>query len=298
MTKPYRSIFMHPDWVQVSYMGWVDYWPHPNIRIMTRKVGPFGQIIALSDCDNLNILKSYWHELLVRIGPMNDFMFHDLTHNNEISDYLLSNGLEELNGSKRKLNIDTFLIDLSLDEVTLFANMMPDNRRLVKRAQQNGFTFHQIENADVFAFSAFTNAYDIMATRVGIDPLDIQLIKSILFSGSGKLFGVKKDDEWSCFAMTYEAGDMSIYYRGVSTGKRSDGAGQLIQWGVISALKFAGNRWYDLGDVPDTDSKNGIFLFKRGFGGEYFDLGLEYGRTGWIFSAAQKIKLIMANARK
>ena len=66
-------------------------------------------------------------------------------------------------------------------------------------------------------------------------------------------------------------------------------AGVLLQWGVMRALKAAGLRWYDMGGLPSLDSANGIYRFKKGFGGELVELGAEYGRSGALANLARKL---------
>ena len=66
---------------------------------------------------------------------------------------------------------------------------------------------------------------------------------------------------------------MAMYLYGVSSANNIDGAGQLLHWELIRALKDRGISRYDLGGVPSVDESDGIYQFKKGFGGQAWHSG-------------------------
>jgi lipid II:glycine glycyltransferase (peptidoglycan interpeptide bridge formation enzyme) len=83
---------------------------------------------------------------------------------------------------------------------------------------------------------------------------------------------------------------------GVSGNNRNDGSAQLLQWEVIQHLKKAGQHWYDFGGVPEVNEMNGIYRFKKSFGGEAVDLGAEYSYSSFFLQVVKflykKIRLL------
>ena len=54
------------------------------------------------------------------------------------------------------------------------------------------------------------------------------------------------------------------------------GASRFTHWETIKRLKATGFRWYDLGLVASRDRDDGIYWFKRSFGGTFVDFGREF----------------------
>ena len=111
-----------------------------------------------------------------------------------------------------------------------------------------------------------------------MNALDRAKTQQMFETGSLTLYRVLDRNELRMAATVYRAGDEGYWSTGVDGGKRQDGAGHLLQFEIMRDLRDRGFRWYDLGGVASTDESNGIFQFKRGFGGDFVSLGAEYGR--------------------
>ena len=98
--------------------------------------------------------------------------------------------------------------------------------------------------------------------------------------------------------LIYVCERQAYYMFGASAERFETGTGQLLQWEIMRFLKAQGVRWYDLGGVRTADPTNGIFLFKRGFGGELVHWGEQLVYQPPIHRALHVIRSNLPNIRK
>jgi lipid II:glycine glycyltransferase (peptidoglycan interpeptide bridge formation enzyme) len=108
--------------------------------------------------------------------------------------------------------------------------------------------------------------------------------------GDLTLFRVLAGNVARASAAVYRANDKAIWIIGVDGGKAKDGAGRILQFEIMRRLRSQNVRWYDLGGVASTDEGDGIYKFKKGFGGAFVSLGAEYFRRPPLVRALVRIR--------
>lgn len=280
----YRSIFLSRQWQHVRYLGWRECPGQPGIRVIERGFGPITRRLLLLDRSDYDR-----DALAAALGadrsPLRETFVHDFTGADAVRAHLSARGYAELGASRRLLNIATFVIDLGRSEAELKAALTSDARRKLRRAVESGMSFDAHAGSPE-EIEAFHRANAVLATARRFQPVARDLTSRMLSEGAARLFTVRLDGAPIAFLLIYLAEDSAIFLHGASTVK-DEGSGYLLQWGAILALQAAGVRWYDMGGLPAIDSANGIYRFKKAFGGELVRLGCEYGRVGSVARAAR-----------
>jgi hypothetical protein len=88
------------------------------------------------------------------------------------------------------------------------------------------------------------------------------------------------------YVHVYTAGRTAYFMSGVNLASTSDGSGKLIHWRAMQYLKSRGYEWYDLGGVRSQSESDGIYNFKRRFGGQFVSLGAEWRHATTITNCA------------
>lgn len=291
----YRSIFLSPDWMYARYLGWNDRSTDPNFRILEQRRGPLRRTLVISDVENAAALERCWPGG-ASVTPLSELCFHDLRGSDDIAEYLTARGFRELGAKERLLNIATLAIDLSPDEEALFAALSSDTRRKVRKAENAGLRFVADAHSDEAHVAAFIAAFNAMAAERALQPLRADTIAAMIAGGHARLFAVIGDDGPQTFLLSYEADATGFFLSGAAVGRQNDGAGHLLQWGTIRALKAAGHGWYDMGGLASTDEANGIYRFKKGFGGILVPLGREFGSSGAVVRGARRLSRLRKGA--
>ncbi len=285
----YRSIFLSPGWSYARYLGWRDESTDPDTRIFVQLRGPLRRTLVVSDVGSVAELERRWPGG-ASVSPMSELCFHDLRGSDEIAAWLSGKGFRELGAKERLLNIATLVIDLAPDEETLFAALSSDTRRKVRKAENAGLRFVADAHADTAHVATFIEAFNTMAGERALQPLWPATIAAMIAGGDARLFAVLGEDGApQTFLLSYETDGIGFFLSGAAAGRQNDGAGHLLQWGTIRALKASGHRWYDMGGLASTDESNGIYRFKKGFGGTLVPLGREFGRSGALVRAARGV---------
>lgn len=280
----YRSIFLEPGWQHQRYLGWCEAARDADGVVLERKHGPLVRRLVIAKAGAADLAGK-----AARLrGPFCETVIHDLAGSNANEITLARLGYRPLGKAQRLLNIATFVLDLAQDEAALLAAMSADTRRKLRKAETSGCRFEARSGQD--EARAFASAFNRMALERALAPIDGALVARMIADGAARLFHASSPGGYCGWLLAYLAGDKAIFLQGTATGKDNDGAGCLLQWGVMLALKRAGLRWYDMGGVAGADSSDGIFRFKKGFGGELFSLGAEWGRSGAVVRLARALK--------
>lgn len=281
----YRSIFMAPEWMHVRHLGWQDGWPDPRLRVMTQRRGGMRRALVVSELDDPAAIAPHWHRIHAA-SPFEEVRFHDLTGSPRVARWLEERGLTLLDARARMLNVATLVIDLAHDEPALLARLSSDTRRNIKRAQAAGLGV--IEAPD--RIEPFVASFNAMATERGLQLLEMGRVEAMVASGHSRLFATMVEGAPRSFLLSYETGDTALIATTATVGRERDGGGHLLHWHAMCAFRASGRRWCDMGGIVSSDARDGIFQFKRGFGGEIVDLGREYGRTGLAVHAARVLR--------
>lgn len=268
----YRSIHLEPDCVHSAYYGWIDEWPDPGFRVLSRRSGPLERRLIVSDLAEQARARMLANEVRAAAGPFAEIVVHDLK---SVIDWP-SQGFEKIGRDSRMLNVDTFVIDLARSEEDLHAAVSKRCQQMIRKAKSASIAVHAEADPAASRLEEFFAGCARMAERRLFKLPDIRALRTMFADGRARLFTAERNCAPPNFVMTYHAGDKALFLYGFGDGKTNDGTGHLTQWEVIRTLKRMGVRWYDLGGLPSLDKQDGIYRFKSSFGGELVHLGGEY----------------------
>lgn len=283
-----NSIYLHPDWILTRYSGWQTVHNDANCVMLEKRGFPLRRVCVLSVVQASEIFE---RQDFTRFCDGKTLITLKVIPPGNAADSIgRSQGLRLTPDSHRIFHKFTFVIDLSASIEQLWMAMRPTNRNLCKKAEQTQIRV-RIEGApNADDIDHFFDFYSEMARLRGLStPQRVKL--EAMFSDRKLILGcAERDNAVLSMALVYLAGDAAMYLYGVSPGRNADGAGQLLQWEVIRALKARGISRYDLGGVPRVDESDGIYKFKKGFGGEGMALGPEfYWAPAW-FQAIRRFR--------
>lgn len=193
------------------------------------------------------------------------------------------------NGKRSKTRYlpgDTLILDLSLSEADLLAQMTQKGRYNIKQAAKEAVT---VREAGLKGLSAFYEILKDTADRDGFALHKKDFYEDFLKLLDGKLYVAYKDDEPVGGLLLASFGETATYYFGASSSAhRESKAPYLLQWTAIQDAKQAGMKVYDfLGIAPEGDNKHelaGVTQFKTRFGGKrvaYHDAQVFVYRPLW-----------------
>ena len=158
----------------------------------------------------------------------------------------------------------------------LTAAMNADCRRKLRKAREAGMRVEIEDHPAPNTVGEFVANFEEMARERGLRSPGRAAIQRMFDGGDLTLFRNLAGEQSRSTAAIYRAGDKAIFMIGVGGDKRNDGAGQLLHFEIMRDLRARGLRWYDFGGVASTEETDGIFRFKKGFGGRFVSLGSEY----------------------
>lgn len=273
----YQSIFLEPDWVYEKYYGWKTVVARPKFRVLLKSAGPIKRYLILSQLDHKQ-LRSKLSKTRV-FGPLSMVTVKDFSTPSQVNCTELLLGelrLPRVKDTERMLNKYTFVIDLTQGVDKLWSNMKSDNQRVCKKATASGMSVACVSSPADNILATFFQRYKTMASERSLVMPSRAVIGQMFKDGCLRMFYAKTDNTIHTMILVYSAALTSFFLYGVPGDKRNDGSGQFVHWQAIEYLKCAGQRWYDLGGVPDVGGSNGIYRFKMSLGGDLVDLGPEY----------------------
>ncbi|WP_394752356.1 peptidoglycan bridge formation glycyltransferase FemA/FemB family protein [Crenothrix sp.] len=276
-THTYKSIFLEPDWAHQKYYGWEVIVSGDGICVLLKKYAFIKRYLVLSQLDSVQLrqellkLKIFGFFSIVTIK---DFLNPPQDNGAEI----LVEGLRipKTNDTEQLLNRYTFVVDLTQEPEKLWSNMNSHTKRLCHKSSVSGVVVECVASPSDELLSLFFERYAKMANERSLAIPDAKLIGKMFNEGRLTMYYVRNESEVCSIVLVYSAGLKSIFLYGVAGKQKNDGSGQFLHWKIIEHLKLSGQHWYDLGGIPKVDDSNGIYRFKKGFGGEVFDLGCEY----------------------
>jgi hypothetical protein len=221
-----------------------------------------------------------------------DLLLHDFDDPGRDERIVAGSPLRRSREHERILNKATFVFDLACDDEALTAAMSSDCRRKLRKAGEAGLRVEVADHPAPNTLREFFASFDAMACARGLRSPGLPAIQRMFDGGDLTLFRSLAGEEMRSAATIYRAGDKAIFMIGVGGDKRNDGAGQLLHFEIMRDLRARRLRWYDFGGVASTDENNGIFRFKKGFGGQFVSLGSEYLHRPPLVRVAAHIKRI------
>ncbi|EKE18972.1 MAG: methicillin resistance protein [uncultured bacterium] len=167
-----------------------------------------------------------------------------------------------------------WLLDISLSEEQLLANMKKRTRYSINKAKKDGVEIFSMDNAS--HVEEFYPIYLETAKRQVFVPFSLEYIKKEfeIFSKENKIlvFFAKYKGEIITTAMIIYTNGSGFYHHGASIRKYSNiTSAELLQWSAILEAKKRGLKLYNFWGISPEDNKNhpwtGVTQFKKGFGG-------------------------------
>lgn len=167
---------------------------------------------------------------------------------------------------------NTAVIDLTLDEDTLLANMHQKTRYNIRLAMRRGV---QVRVGTADDLPLFYAMYRETGRRNGFlvrpEAYYLDVWRDFLQRGLAHVLLADVEGETVAGLILFRYGDTVWYFYGASTNKhRNLMPTYLLQWEAIRWGKAVGARTYDLWGAPEQENENdplwGVWRFKRGFG--------------------------------
>jgi hypothetical protein len=288
-------LMLQPDWLLESHLGWRAIVEQPGLKLLRRPRGPLSSWLLMAhgaDAADLDAI-ARTHRLLSAHALLTLVDFS--------ADALAAAAPRQLAGHRlapvtraRFFGVGTFVLDLTLPESVLWTAVAARERGKARQAERAGV------QVDVLAprpddIDELAQAYARMARARALEPLAQAPLHALQRAGH-LLLARTRDGNGQTLALTLalSAHDQGYFLHGVRVADGPSGAGVLAQWELARALRARGLRFYDLGLVASTDEADGLFRFKRAFGGTYVPFGSEHRRIpGWLgapYAAFQRLR--------
>ena len=278
MEAEFRPIFFEEDFALTAFYGWREIFTGEDFRVLTYSKGPFRRCLLLSwglDSKALEQVVQEAHLLDFRseifVQNFADPLFHEQS---QLKVRLIAGKpFRKANDSNRLLNCSTILLDLNLSEFKLFENLFPNTRNKIRRAQKTNVSIG-LEAGSERTIDKFLEFYEPSRVKFKLDRPDKKIILDMVKANKLLCFVSHEfNGQPTMIDLIYVCESHAYYMFGASAERFETGTGQLLQWEIMRFLKAQGIHWYDLGGVRTADPTNGIFMFKRGFGGELVHWG-------------------------
>jgi peptidoglycan pentaglycine glycine transferase (the first glycine) len=221
--------------------------------------------------DNLKRISREQKAVALRINP-------EIIEPSPVEALLVNKGFKET--SLIDLYKCTFLLDLSKTIEELWADLEYRTKYAIKKGTRDNIKVVSEDSRK--SVEQFHQLSQSMAKRKkqAVLPLDFLIKVWDAFSpnGNAKIFLALYQGEPVGGAFILRFGAKCWYKWGASIkAGRGLTPNEAIQWSVIQWAKKQGCRLYDFqGCSPESDTQDGVTLFKRGFGGKFISLIGEY----------------------
>jgi Acetyltransferase (GNAT) domain len=286
----YRSIAFEPGAPHEKYLGWILLLDEPGIKVMAQPRGPVRRVLILAQGVSSAQIDETVRRLKI-LDARTDLLLHDFDDPGRDERIVAGHIWRRAREDERILNKATFVFDLARDDEALLKCMNSEHRRNLRKGFEAGLRIEICDHPTPEMLQELFSNFEKMARERGLYSLDRAATQRMFDGGDLTLYRVLAGSEMRATATVYRAGDKAYWMTGVDGGKKQDGAGRLLQFEIMRDLRTRGLRWYDFGGVASTDEDNGIFQFKKRFGGRFVSLGTEYLHRPPFLRALVNIKL-------
>jgi hypothetical protein len=308
MEPEFRPIFFEEDFALTAFYGWRKIFAGEDFRVLAYSKGPFRRCLILSWGLDSKALEQVVQDAQLLNFRSEIFVqnfaepFGEMFHGSRQLDYefqlIAGRRFRKANDSMRLLNRSTILLDLNLPELKLMEDFRSNTRNVIRRAKKNNVSIC-LEAGSEGIIDKFFEFYEPLINKFKLDRPNIEIIYNMVRANKLLCFASRESDgEPTMINLIYVCERQAYYMFGASAERFETGTGQLLQWEIMRFLKAQGVRWYDLGGVRTADPTNGIFLFKRGFGGELVHWGEQLVYQPPIHRALHVIRSNLPNIRK
>ena len=285
----YRSITFESGAPHEKYFGWTELVVEPGLKIIARQRGPVRRCLILAQGIQFTRLDETVRHLRL-MDARTDLVLHDFDDPGRSERVVANQVWRRIPESERLLNKATFVFDLARDDEAIIKSMDPNYRRDLRKAREAGLRVEADNRPAPETFQEFTSSFEAMVRGRGLRSPGRLVLRRMFDGGDLTLFRVLAGNVARASAAVYRANDKAIWIIGVDGGKAKDGAGRILQFEIMRRLRSQNVRWYDLGGVASTDEGDGIYKFKKGFGGAFVSLGAEYFRRPPLVRALVRIR--------
>jgi len=293
----YVPIMLRSGWVLERYYAWSVVYETPTLKLLRKRIGPFKRFLVLARGASEEEIAETTRRFGV-LGPFSLVSFNDFC-GRAIEEKRTFGGVHfERVVTGRWFGVGTFVLDLSQELEVLWAAIYPKERNECRKAQKLGLTVEVITQPRAGEIGSFLKLYDRMARERGLERIRRAILRRMV-AGESLLMVHCIDSEGRSLAanLVYLHGDCGYYLYGARAQEIPGGAGRYAHWETIRKLKAAGCHWYDLGLVASVDRSDGIYRFKRSFGGTFVDYGKEYQRIprglGTAYRAVRSLRRVL-----
>lgn len=274
MLERYQSIFFDDEWALHKHRGWVLKTGRPSMKILEKSCGALKRVLVLCEGADDRAISAALTQGHV-FAATSEVIVHDFS-SPEAPQRSIGGRTFVLSGDKERLiNKATFVINISKSQESLLREMRQGFRQSIKKAVERGVRVEVKEDPTPQLIDDFAAIYDKMARERGLSLIRRSELNQ-MFRDKSIVMGVAScGGKHLSFALVYISGRKAFYMHG-ATVSNDDGAGKYLQYELFDYLRSRNVTWYDLGGVPEIDESNGIYLFKKGFGGELVRLGAEF----------------------
>jgi FemAB family len=276
-------------WAHQRYLGWRVAYETPAIRLLQKRRGPVKQNLVLLTANGTTELAHVLTETSAR-SPMSEVVIHDF--DDVLGGQVCIDGVQfcVAETTDRVLNVATVVIDLTHSEPELLAGMSANYRREITRAQASGVVVDVHERPSADLLERFVNAVGTLARERRFAAYSLGQVANMFSGGNSVLLVARKGAEELNLAHVYTADSVGYYMSGVALSREHDGSGKAVHWAGMQHLRNRGFEWYDLGGVASRRADDGIYNFKRRFGGRVVSLGTEWRNASPIIDHARDVR--------
>jgi Acetyltransferase (GNAT) domain len=272
----YIPSMLRPGWVLERYYGWSVARETPTLKLLKKNIGPFRRFLMLArDASGEEIAETaYQYGVL---GPLSLVVFNDFSNGSAEQDRTIGGVRFAHVETGRWFGVGTFVLDLSEGLDVLWARMYPKERNECRKAQKGGVRVEFSTQPLADQMDVFFELYGRMARERGLEKPRRKVLQRMFAAGNLLMVQCVDSRGRSLAAnLVYLDGDYGYYLYGARSHQAPGGAGRYAHWETIRKLKKVGCSWYDLGLVASLDSSDGIYWFKKSFGGAFVEYGNEY----------------------
>lgn len=277
-------LMLQPDWILERYLGWRVLEERTGLKLLRQARGPLASWLLMG----YGAAETELAEVARTHGALSARAL--LTWVDFTADASAAPRTRQLAGRTllpvtqgRFFGTGTFVLDLAQPEQTLWASVAARERGKARQAQRAGVHV-ELTPPTSRDIDELAQQYGRMARQRALEPLALEPLRSLQQEGA-LLLARTRGSTGHTLALTLAltAHGQGYFLHGVRVAEAPAGAGILAQWELARGLRARSLRFYDLGLVASTDESDGLFRFKRAFGGSYVAYGCEHRRIpGWL----------------
>ena len=288
MQETYVPLQLRGGWVLEKYLGWEAVESQEGrLKLLRKTRGPLRRWMLLARgltnadaaaCAARNRLRSALSSVLIV----------DMDERTEAN--WTSLGISSATTPKtRAFGVGTFVVDLERSKSDLQKELASRTRRMLRRADAKRFRVQVNPKPSKETLEPFWALYPPLASSRSLQIPSAVAIDRM--AEAGDLVTVtcySNEGAATATILVYVQHDTGFFLYGARAGRDSDGASHRVHWEAMTYLQERGYRWYDFGQVPSCSDDDGLYVFKREFGGLFVGYGSEISRRPVLIRLAER----------